>query len=256
VSAPAVAARFDVPWWGRAAIASAAGALVGVFTAWAGATATPAAKLLAIGPLVAAANFGLADVGRRALSPLAPSVAAIATLAAVACFQAPGAALATILVGGLAASRLVSQGRHRDTRRFLLFGVGAVACPTATFAAYRIVERAAPGEPLPMALALFHALFWLPVAGAEATLAWSAARARSRAGRRGTPSDGLDPDEMHLSESETLAALARDLARRIEEARAAAPADPGDASRGDRGAPRPAPDAAGPPEARGPNPLP
>ncbi len=172
--------RFEVPWWTRAPLAAALGGLIGLIMAFAGRGATPTALLYAVLPTVAAGNVILSDLGRRRLSIAGTFGWAIGMLVLVGLLGQIGAALAAILLGGSLAARLAQPGRFLDTRRGLMFLIGAAACPGATLGAYHLVQRTQPGEPLAIGLALFHVLFWLPAAGAEAALAWSAARARAR----------------------------------------------------------------------------
>jgi hypothetical protein len=241
-SPPAPSSRLDLPWWGRAPIAAAAGALLGAATAWAGESASNPARLFALCPLLAAGNAALADVGRRPLSPLAAALAGVAALISVGCLSAAGAALSTILLGGFIAARLVGGGRHRQTRRYLLFAIGAVAGPVATILSWRLVHATAPGEPLAVGIGAFHLLFWWPVAGAEAALAWSAARAR---GRDGAPD--LDFEERIARDAAVFEALAREIGRRVAAERARGTAAAGETG-GGRGGAGDAPRAAEEPE--------
>lgn len=175
--------RIEVPWWGRAPLAAALGALVGMIIAFVGRTASPEAILYALVPPIAFANIVMSDLGRRRFSVFASFGAAIGSLLTVRVLGVAGAALVAVMLGGMLARRLVGRGKHRETRKGLLFMIGAGVCPLATLAAVYLVQRMKPGAPLAVGLAVFHALFWLPTAGAEAALAWSAARARSPARR-------------------------------------------------------------------------
>lgn len=172
-------AEIEIPWYLRVPVATAVGALLGIIADFFALSASKAALLLALSPAVAALNTMMSDLGRRKFSIGATFGSALVVLAALGLIgRAEGAAVATIVVGGLVATRLVAPGRHIGTRRSVLFVLGALYCPMATIAAYHAVKHLAPDKPISVHLAIFHALFWLPLAASEAALAWSAARSR------------------------------------------------------------------------------
>jgi hypothetical protein len=174
-------ATIDVPWWARAPLGAAAGAAVAMAVAVVSAS-VPTIFYVAV-PAIAAVNLALADIGRRPFSPVATCAAAVVTLMFGGCFREYGAAVITIGLGGALGGRLARGGTHREARQLLLGAVGAVLGPLATLGAYYVAKELGVGAPLAIGVASFHFLYWLPVAGTEATLAWSAARAKERAGR-------------------------------------------------------------------------
>ena len=172
-------AAVELPWYLRVPLATAVGALLGITADLLARYASAAQLLIALSPAVAAMNTMLSDLGRRKFSVSASFGSALVVLAAFGLLGgAPGASVATVLVGGLVAMRLVAPGRHESTRRGVLFVLGAVFCPLATITAYYAVKHLAPFKPISVHLAIFHILFWLPLAVSEAALAWSASKSR------------------------------------------------------------------------------
>jgi hypothetical protein len=127
--------------------------------------------------MVVAGNVVLGDLGRRRFSPPLALGAGIFSLVMTGCFSYAGVALSTILLGGFVAGRHTAPGRYHELRKQILFLIGATVSPLATIASTKLVTGTAPGEPIPIGLAAYHALYWLPTAGVDAALAWSAARA-------------------------------------------------------------------------------
>lgn len=164
----------EAPWWGRASLAAAAGALAATIARVTAPGATAPALLFVLGPACAALQIALADLGRRPFAPLATLGAAAGTFVLLALLSYAGAALGAVILGGWAAARLAAPGRHLGARRRLLFVAGCLVCPFAAILAFQVVRRLGPPDPLALGLALFQALYWFPVAGAEAALARAA----------------------------------------------------------------------------------